>query len=286
MHLAFVTDRERADFAPDDRLLVAYLLDRGLSVSAAVWDDPDVIWEKFDALIFRSVWDYFIHRERFDAWLRQMELLTVPVFNPLSIVQWNKDKNYLNRFRALGVPVPDYEIINSGSQQNLSEILERHDWVKAVIKPAVSGGAYKTWVTSKIMATTQQPEFESLSAEQDIIVQKFADEIIETGEWSFIFFDKKFSHAVCKKAQEGEFRVQAQFGGRHFPIYPPKTVLDQVEHILNFIGEPLLYARVDGYLNGQSVFHLMELELIEPVLFLDSHPEACNNFYTALKNQV
>lgn len=285
MHLAFVTDREHADFAQDDRLLVVYLIDRGLLVSAAVWDDPGVNWEKFDAIIFRSVWDYFIYRDRFDEWLRQMASLTVPIFNPLSIVHWNKDKNYLSRFKSLGIPIPDYEILKFKSRQNLFELLDRHAWPKAVIKPAVSGGAYKTWVTSKTLAAAQQPEFESLLEEQDVIVQKFAGEIIENGEWSLIFFDKKFSHAVCKQAQEGEFRVQAQFGGHHYPVYPAKAVLDQVESILSFITEPLLYARVDGYLNHQSIFYLMELELIEPVLFLDSHPEACSNFYKALKNQ-
>jgi hypothetical protein len=285
MHLAFVTDRERADFAPDDRLLASYVTQKGVKVSATVWDNAGINWEQFDAIIFRSVWDYFVHRQRFDDWLRQMTSVSVPIFNSLSTVVWNKDKNYLNRFRSMGIPVPDYEIIKSKTQQDLFNLLDSHGWHKVVIKPTISGGAYNTWIASIPLAVNQQAAFDSLLEEQDVIVQQFADEILINGEWSLIFFDKKFSHAVCKQAKEGEFRVQAQFGGLHHPVNPSSAVLDQVESILNSIEEPLLYARIDGYLNSRSVFYLMEIELIEPVLFFDSHPQACDNFYTALKNK-
>jgi len=283
MHLAFATDRDHPDFAEDDRILVSYLKQRGYTITAAVWNDPEINWEKFDALIFRSVWDYFIHRRQFDQWLEKLALLSLTVFNPLSIVRWNKDKTYFNIFKAKGILIPAYEIIKAKSQQNLSELLHLNGWDKAVIKPTISGGAYNTWVTSKAQASEHQMKFEYLLTEQDFIVQQFAQEIIDDGEWSLIFFNKKFSHAVCKKARVGEFRVQAQYGGQHQAVIPDKTMMDQAEAVLNLIEEPLLYARIDGFRDKQFQFNLMELELIEPVLFFDSNPAACDNFHTALQ---
>jgi len=185
-----------------------------------------------------------------------------------------------------GVLIPEYQIINRNINSNLSSLLELRGWSKAVIKPAISGGAYNTWVTGKNLAAEHQLDFEKLLSEQDVIVQKFSEEIAESGEWSLIYFNKKFSHAVCKKAKPGEFRVQAQFGGHHQRVIPDPQLLAQVEHILSLMEEPLLYARIDGYLDKESRFYLMELELIEPVLFFDSHPAACSNFYTALKQLI
>lgn len=286
MHIAFATDRDHLDYAQDDRLLAGFLGRKGLRISPAVWNDPGVRWDSYDAIIFRSVWDYFIHREEFDSWLSALEGLTVKIFNPLATIQWNKDKTYFNRFTDLGVMIPGYQIIKANDIQPLSEILERKGWDKAVVKPAVSGGAYKTWLTSREMAMDHQQELESILMVQDVIVQKFVPEILENGEWSLIFFNKKFSHAVIKKARSGDFRVQAQYGGNHHPFRPEEDILDQVNAILALIEGPLLYARVDGYVNEAAQFYLMELELIEPVLFFDSHPLACRNFYSAMNELI
>jgi len=286
MRIALATYREHPDYTEDDRLLATYLKLQSEHVSPVIWDDTEVKWDSYDLIIFRSVWDYFIRRVQFDAWLDHLQALPVRVFNLLPTIQWNKNKTYFNRFNDLGVRIPEYQIIKRNMNSNLASLLELNGWNKAVIKPAISGGAYNTWVTDKNHAAGHQLDFEKLLSEQDVIVQKFSAEIAESGEWSLIYFNKKFSHAVCKKAKPGEFRVQAQFGGRHHGVIPDPNLLSQVEHILSLIEEPLLYARVDGYLDNEYRFYLMELELIEPVLFFDSHPAACSNFYAALKQLI
>jgi len=102
MHIAFATDREHPDYAEDDRLLAAYLNIQGEHVSPVIWDDPEVKWDIYDVVILRSVWDYFIQRHRFDAWLDHLHALSIRVFNLLPTIQWNKNKTYLDRFNALG----------------------------------------------------------------------------------------------------------------------------------------------------------------------------------------
>ena len=162
-----------------------------------------------------------------------------------------------------------------------TEIMIDNCWDKAVIKPAVSGGSFSTWVTTASAAASDELRFAQMLQDGDVIVQQFMNEVITGGELSLIFFDKKFSHAVIKKAKSGDFRVQAQFGGVSEPVFPGESILSSAIDLLAAIKEPLLYARVDGIISDEK-FYLMELELIEPVLFLGTDENACENFYKAL----
>ncbi|MEO5581928.1 MAG: hypothetical protein ABIR66_04505 [Saprospiraceae bacterium] len=286
MNIAFVTDSTHSNFAEDDRILVNFLTDHNHCITPSVWDDQSVDWPSFHSIIFRSPWDYFLKFDTFNHWLNQLERLNLNVFNPIQVIQWNKNKNYLLRFRDLGVAMPEFHYCQRGTSHIIEKVLKQYQWEKAVIKPSISGGAYKTWVTDLMDASLHQLEFNALVSEQGVIVQKFSDEIISSGELSLIYFNKKFSHAVCKKSMEGEFRVQAQYGGRHSPYSPDHNLFIQMDYILALIPEPLLYARIDGYLDEYGKFYLMELELLEPVLFFDSDLQACHRFYLALKEMM
>jgi glutathione synthase/RimK-type ligase-like ATP-grasp enzyme len=117
-----------------------------------------------------------------------------------------------------------------------------------------------------------QQKLDRLVGKADVIVQKFVEEINE-GEVSLLFFNKKFSHAVLKKARPDDFRVQNDFGGTAELFTPSRELITQGEKIVSSVSEPLLYARVDGVV-VRGRFILMELELIEPVLFFELYPEA------------
>ena len=161
--------------------------------------------------------------------------------------------------------------------------MEENKWSKAVVKPAVSGGAYNTWDTAIGTAGSDEMHFSELLKAGNVIVQQFVEEIITNGELSLVFFNKKFSHAICKKAKPGDFRVQTQFGGTAEAIQPANALLKHSLSILNSISEQLLYARVDGVVRDDGKFVLMELELIEPGLSVASNDRACENFYVALE---
>ncbi|RZK54982.1 MAG: hypothetical protein EOO91_14965 [Pedobacter sp.] len=120
---------------------------------------------------------------------------------------------------------------------------------------------------------------------EDFIVQPFLTEIEENGEWSFIFFGGKFSHALLKKAADGDFRVQATFGGTVHPQQPAKELLTTAQKYVDQFAKDCLYARVDGAIVNNE-FLLMELELIEPFLFLDTEEKALENYYEALKRLI
>jgi hypothetical protein len=283
MKIAFVTYAKAPDLTPDDRILAQYLSQKNITIVPVLWDDEAIDWYAFDAIIIRATWDYFERPQEFNQWLDRLEPLAHKVWNPLSVVKWNQDKRYFDDFTKKGIGLPPYIICPRNGKANLKQIMEDNGWRKAVVKPAISGGAYHTWVVHTDTAVADQPRFAALQETGDVIVQVFVEEILTHGELSLVFFDKKFSHAICKKAKPGDFRVQTEFGGSITAIQPDEAALMQATALVNSMTEPLLYARVDGVAVEDGRFLLMELELIEPNLFVFSHEQACENFYAALE---
>jgi len=281
MQICFVTCGAEALLTPDDGLLVNYLSSKNIKVSAAIWDDDQIDWLKYDAIILRSMWDYHTQPDKFNLWLDRLESLNCTVYNPVSVVKENLNKKYLADFYKAGILLPPLEFCAHKTTNSLTAILQANSWDKAVVKPAISGGSYNTWITNLPVSQQDELHFAEMLLSGDVIVQKFVNEIITGGELSLIFFNKKFSHAILKRAKQGDFRVQLKFGGTAEAIQPDEEVLNAAMAILNLVDEPLLYARVDGVLLNNE-FYLMELELIEPALSIASNTMACENFYRAL----
>lgn len=213
MIVAFVTYPLLPGLHADDNIIAEYLTKRNIIVSAVSWDDPNVDWKKFDALVLRSMWDYFERPGEFNAWIEKIEAMGCVALNPVSVVRWNANKRYFDHFSKLGFKLPPYKICDQGSGGSLASILETSGWSKAVVKPVISGGSYNTWVVETSTAPLHEEQFQKLLSTSDLIVQKYVEEITSEGELSLIFFNKQFSHAIQKKPKTGDFRVQTQFGG-------------------------------------------------------------------------
>jgi hypothetical protein len=171
--------------------------------------------------------------------------------------------------------------VERGAQIDLATLLRDHGLDAAVIKPVISLSAYKTWRTSLAEAQAHQAAFDQLVAEQGVMVQAFIADVTTQGELSLVFLGGSYSHTVCKRPRDGDFRVQADFGGTRAAMVPPAHVLAQAQAIVELVREPLLYARVDGIDVGDR-FLLMELELIDPVLFFAYDHAAPQRFAEAL----
>lgn len=281
--LAFVTYAALPDLSADDRLAVAALVSRGVDVTAAVWDDPAVRWADFDGVVVRSCWDYHLREAELRAWLDALDAAGVRTWNPTPLLRWNMDKSYLREVGARGVPVVPTRWIGAGDTDALARVLADAGWARAVVKPVVSASAHETWVTTTAQAPADETRFRAL-ARRGAMVQGFLDAVVEDGEWSIVFLGGRFSHAVLKRPRAGDFRVQAEKGGSATAMVPPPAILDQAARALAAApaerGAPL-YARVDGcVVDGRFV--LMELELLEPSLFLGSDPAAPDHFADAI----
>ncbi|MGH7598615.1 MAG: ATP-grasp domain-containing protein [bacterium] len=283
--VAFVTYHKAPNLTTDDALALAPLKQFDIAAIPTIWDDPQVDWKTFDAVVMRSCWDYHRKTRDFSHWLGHLEELKITVWNPVEILHWNMNKTYLRELAAKGVAIPPTVWIEAGSSADLRALLSANGFEQAVIKPTISATAYQTCRTSLSTAHRDQSQFDTILRASGAMVQQFVDDVIRNGEWSFLFFGGKYSHAVLKRPRDGDFRVQSDFGGTSHRLEPSPALIQQAAAILNFIDQPLLYARVDGFdLGGKFV--LLELELLEPALFLEMDESAPNRLATALTSMI
>jgi glutathione synthase/RimK-type ligase-like ATP-grasp enzyme len=278
VRIAFVTSEALHDLTPSDRLAAAALRARGAAVTPAVWTDPAVDWAGFDRVIIRSPWDYYHHRDRFLQWIDHLDAVGAPVSNPTAILRWNLDKTYL---RDLDVPLVETEWIVRGGPLDLPRILRERQWDRAVVKPTVSGGATDTWITTAESAAAHHARAAAILSRCGLMVQRFMPEIGTDGEWSLLFFRRRFSHAIIKRPTAGDFRVQVEHGGTTTPAVPSAALLAQAQRVVDAVAGELLYARVDG-LDVGGELRLMELEVLEPDLFLAHAKGAPERFADAV----
>ena len=265
----------------DDRALIAPLAARGITAEPAIWTDPVFLWNSFDAVVVRSCWDYHLKPAKFLQWMAS--LADVRLWNPPDMVRWNADKIYLRDLEQRGVEIVPTLWPEKGV--TLGDELKRAGWSQAVVKPRISATAYQTRLISGEDAESAQALLDELQRGPGAMVQMFVEEIATRGEWSVIFFQGEFSHAVIKRPKAGDFRVQNDFGGTSERAEPPAAVLDAAVKAVRAAGKVPLYARVDGVESGGR-FLLMELELIEPMLFLKSEAGAAERFADAITKAI
>jgi len=232
MKIALLTCEKLPELYSADQLLIPELAKHNITAQAAIWNDKTINWSDFDGLIFRNTWDYYEKETEFNAWLDHIEKLGIKTLNALEIVKRNKHKFYLRDFQQQGIAILPTVFIEKTNNLNLAQIIPQH-WTKAVIKPAFSAGSYLTEVfevsdIEKINAT-----YQSIAKDKDLLLQQFMPEIETEGETSFVFFNKKFSHAVNKKPAKGDFRIQVQFGGQYTAVKPNASLIEQAQNIVN-----------------------------------------------------
>ncbi len=280
--IALATSSDYSDLPKDERLVLNMLLDWGVDVEPLVWDSQDSTWKQFDAVFIRSCWDYHLKLDAFFEWIERLEKEEIQVFNSPETLRWNSRKTYLRDISEKGIQVVPTLWVSRGQVPRLADILQEQGWTRAVVKPVVSANAFETWLTSPQTGQADQERLEKMVDEHgDVMIQKFISEITANGEWSFIFFENRYSHSVWKQPSSGDFRVQEDLGATVSGKRPPRQLLEQAQQIVEKIGCDCVYARVDAVpIEGALV--LMELELMEPSLYLDRHPRAPARFAEAI----
>jgi glutathione synthase/RimK-type ligase-like ATP-grasp enzyme len=281
VRVAFLTAEPWKDLWEDDRRAVAPLAQRGLEVVPVCWDRTtrDEL-ERFEAVVMRSPWDWFTRRPEFRVFLRSLHSVRTRVLNSPAVLEDYADKRYLPRLEALGVPVVPTVVLTPGELGTVPAVLRERGWPQGVLKPAFTAGAFDAHRVTEhdVDLATRMPV---LPSDERWLVQPFMPGIVDDGEWSLIFFGGRFSHAVKKAAKAGDWRVQELWGGQVRSIEAPQALVDQARTTLERAAVGTLYARVDGVMDGE-VFRLMELELVEPDLYLRCAGGAEERFADAL----
>ncbi len=250
---------------------------RGLHTQITPWNLSELDSVKNECFLIRSTWDYHRHLKSFLDRLEALEVNGNQIYNPLSLVRWNSDKIYLKEMIDQSLPVYPTEFVRLDSEETLREFYSKNQKEGIVVKPRVSASAYGTFLLSSDASEADlQRAFNELRG-RDILMQKFAREVVEEGEWSLVFLGGEFSHAILKSPKTGDFRVQEEYGGKSLLKNPSGQMLNAAHAIIEFLPEVPLYARVDLVASQKGAL-LIELELIEPFLFLEYYPESIENF--------
>jgi glutathione synthase/RimK-type ligase-like ATP-grasp enzyme len=254
----------------DDELLREALVERGCEARAVAWDEPGVDWNDFDLCLIRSTWDYHDKHREFLGWARQVEAAAA-LQNPAGLIAWNSKKTYLRELAERGVPTVPTVWVGRDSRLELERILAGTGWVEAVVKPVVDLGARNL---HRARADEDSAALETVLRRGDAMVQPFLPSLEVQGELSLIYVEGRFTHAVRKRPAPGDFRVQSIWGGTVSREEPNGAAMELAERALAEFKEAPLYARVDLVDDSDGEPCLIELELIEPNLYLTHNPPA------------
>lgn len=263
----------------DDALAVGPLAALGIQVEWHDWRTRSVSWADFDCVVVRSTWDYQHHLPDFVATLASIAAVT-RLENDLSIIRRNVHKTYLADLAAAGVATVPTTFFAEGLYEPLQRSFETWATNELVVKPilgANGGDTFRLRVDDVPGISQAETVFES----RGCMVQPFQESIVTQGEHSLLYFGGTFSHAVAKVPASGEFRVQEDHGGTFRGIEPTTNELDVAERALAALGVAPLYARVDLVM-GPRGWCVMEVELVEPSLYLAHGPEAPVAFARAI----
>jgi glutathione synthase/RimK-type ligase-like ATP-grasp enzyme len=283
--IALATYDGAPDLAPDDQPLAPALSALGARARVVVWSDAGVDWTAFDAVVIRSCWNYHLCINEFHAWLASLEAARIRVMNSPDLVRWNSDKRYLIDLARRGVATIPTMVVRRGRPNDVAQVGAAEGWSRVVVKPAISASGYETYAVNLPLDEASRAVVSRVTSLGDTLVQPFATEVPRDGEYSFTFIDGTFSHATIKRAMHGEFRVQTEHGGSVETVNAPPELVAQAARAIEALPETPLYARVDG-ISRDGAFLLMELELIEPNLFLEFGSGAVERMASAIAASV
>ncbi len=277
---AFLSTSDLSGFVTDDDLAVGPLARRGWRVEHAAWRS-DTDWDRFDAVVVRTTWDYQASPAHFLEVLQRIDASRARLANDLELMRWNMDKTYLRDLERGGVAIPPGIWLPKLRDDDLPRLFAELGTDEIIIKPVVSANADHTYRVRSVERGCRPEEIVDVFEERACIVQPFLPQVIEEGEYSAIFFQGEFSHAILKTPKYGDFRVQEEHGGRISPVAPGDDLLAAARGALTCVSPTPLYARAD-FVRSADGFLLMELELIEPALYFRTDAGAAARFADAL----
>lgn len=278
--VAVVTSSEPRYADPELPAVTDALCSVGLSADVVAWDD-DVDWAAYGLVVVRSPWDYFDRVAEFYEWTARVELVT-RIVNPADVIRWNSHKGYLVELAAKGVPTVPTRLI-PGASVDVDAQLAECPWEEVVVKPAVDGGAREALRADRD-SDEARLHAEALSRKGDVIVQPFVPSIVD-GERSLVFLGGAFSHAVRKVPADGDYRSQYFHGATEDDHEPDSAELRLALWAIECAPARLTYARAD-VVDWEGAPSLIELEAIEPDLYLRGSPERLHRFAAAIRAEL
>jgi hypothetical protein len=273
------------EFVSDADLSIAPMAELGWDVEMVPWRS-DADWDIYDLVYICTPWDYQEDVRGFIEVLEQIETSSAKLVNSLELVHWNLEKNYLRDLESRGagiVPSLFHDHFNAG---DIAGWFEAHDTDRIVVKPLVGANADHIVVLRQPVAEGLIDELQETYSARPFFVQPFMERVVSDGEYSTFFFNGAYSHAILKKPEIGDFRTQEEHGAEILSVEAPRSLIETAREIVAMV-EPLpVYVRADFVRDEAGRFLVMELELIEPSLYLRTDPASAARFAHALTSSL
>jgi glutathione synthase/RimK-type ligase-like ATP-grasp enzyme len=268
MRLRIATCRPLPEPDVDEDLLLEALAARGINARMAAWNDPREDWDARVPTLLRSTWDYIHDLPAFEDWIARAAA-AAPLWNPADVLRGNLHKRYLLELAGRGVPVVPTDLVERGTAGLLADRLAARGWRDVVVKPAVGAGSFETYRFTAGADAAAEALFSRLVATRDMLIQPYQASVEAHGERALVWIAGAFTHAVRKSPRfaDGVEQVSAAL-----PLSATERAVGEAA-LAPFAGR-LLYARVDVAPDAAGNPQVMELELVEPSLFLLQAPAA------------
>lgn len=280
--ICFLSMDDLAGYVSDDELAIEPLRRLGWETKTISWRDKTVDWNDFDAVILRTTWDYQQTPDEFLEVLRKIDASKARLENPLQIIEWNLSKLYLRELEGKGIKIVptiwDEKIVTEDKFNEWCDFFQTNE---IIIKPLISATAGYTYRLKEFA-----PELTEVFENRPFMVQKFIPNVVSEGEFSLFYFGENYSHTILKTPKPKDFRVQEEHGGIITEVKPSAKLLDTAEKVLSLINPRPLYARIDFVRDETDEFCLMELELIEPALYLRMNKNAPQLFAATINDWI
>jgi glutathione synthase/RimK-type ligase-like ATP-grasp enzyme len=262
------------------------LVQRQIAVDEISWRNTQVDWNQYGLVVIRSPWDYQHDCCRFLTALKAIESSKATLLNSLKLVQWNVQKTYLRELQSNGVHTVPTQWLNNPEVAEISSLFQMLGSDDIVLKPVVGAGAEDAFRLNVHDSPSRLETVAQRFQNRIALAQPFVDSVVQYGEISLIFFDGDYCHSVLKTPRSGDFRVQEEHGGHIVPLCPPADVIEFAKRTLAAVPEATLYARVDLVFLDDGQPAVMEVELIEPSLYLSYADHAATQFAEAIERRL
>lgn len=280
---ALLTTDNLEGYVTDDDLVREPLARRGWDTEYVSWRAPGTDWDAFDVVVVRTPWDYPTEPEAFFACLSRIAASRALLRNPLATARWNMVKTYLRDLAARGVPCVPVRFVDRDPAAVVDESFAAFETAELVVKPLIGASASHTHRVPASMPAGERHELLRELADRPSMIQPFLPAVLEHGEVSLVYLGGEFSHAVRKTPRAGDFRSQEEHGARIDAVAADADLLAAAGRAMGAApGDDLLYARAD-FVRHDGRWLLMELELIEPALYLRMDPAAPDRFAAAIE---
>lgn len=258
----------------------------GWTVDALPWRTEGVDWNLFDAVYIGTPWDYPDDPEHFMRVLESIDQSSAILVNDIALVYWTIPKSYLRDLEDRGASIVPSIWCDEFDVETLDAAFSQFCVDRIIVKPVISTNATDTFLLGRETFSNLVTQLCEKFADRPYVVQPFVENIQSEGEYSLFYFNNVFSHAIQKIPQPGDFRVQEEYGADVIATEPEAALLKTGNQVMQFVDPVPVYSRADFVRGPDGHFLLMELELIEPSMYLRMDAEAPRRFAEAFNEYV